>query len=195
MHEMLSASSKIVATLTSLREKLGDIHQVIFAIVRIADQSNLLSLNTAIRASKSGSEGRGFVIIADKIREMAEQIAFATLDIEKAIEDIVSEVQISVQEVESFSIQILTQVQETTDIGNQLKKLIDDTQEQVTDFERINEGMQYQTKGIIAINQVIEELRCNVQESAFAVRRLHLEIEYLYDSSYTLRDTIKKFSH
>lgn len=193
MHEMLSASSKIVATLTSLREKFVDIHQVIFTIVKIADQSNLLSLNTAIRASKSGSEGRGFVIIADKIRELAEQIAFATLDIEKVVEDIVSEVQNTVQEVERFSSQILTQVKETTEIGNQLKKLIDDTQEQVSDFERINEGMQYQTKGIIAINHVIEELRLNVQESAYAVRKLHLEIEYLYDSSYTLRDTIKKY--
>lgn len=194
MHDMLSASSNVVATLSSLREKLVDIHQVIFTIVKIADQSNLLSLNTAIRATKSGSEGRGFVIIADKIREMAEQIAFATLDIEKVVEDIVGGVQVTVQEVERFSSQILTQVKETTEIGNQLKQLIDATQEQVTDFEKINEGMQDQTKGIIAINQVIEELRCNVQESAFAVRKLYLEIEYLYDSSYTLRDTIKKFN-
>jgi methyl-accepting chemotaxis protein WspA len=194
MNEMLAASSNVVATLSSLREKLVDIHQVIFAIVKIADQSNLLSLNTAIRATKSGSEGRGFVIIADKIKEMAEQIAFATLDIEKVVEDIVGAVQITVQEVDNFSGQILTQVKETTEIGSHLKHLIDATQGQVADFEKINDGMQSQTKGIIAINQVIEELRINVQESAFAVRKLYLEMEYLYDSSHTLHNTIKKFN-
>lgn len=194
MHEMLSVSSNVVATLSSLQAKLGNIHLVIFTIVKIADQSNLLSLNTVIRATKSGSEGRGFVIIADKIREMAEQIAFATLDIEKVVEEIIKGVQVTVQEVEKFSSQILTQVNETTDIGNQLKQLIYATQEQVTEFENINDGMQDQTKGIIAINQVIEELRIHVQESAFAVRKLYLEIEYLYDSSYALQDTIKKFS-
>lgn len=194
MNEMLAASSNVVATLSSLQEKLVDIHQVIFAIVKIADQSNLLSLNTAIRATKSGSEGRGFVIIADKIKEMAEQIAYATLDIEKVVEDIVGAVQVTVQEVGNFSKQISTQVKDTTEIGTHLKHLIDATQDQVLDFEKINDGMQNQTRGIIAINHVIEELRVSVQESAFAVRRLYLEMEYLYDSSHTLQNTIKKFN-
>jgi methyl-accepting chemotaxis protein len=193
MHEMLSASSNVVTTLSSLREKLVDINQVIFAIVKIADQSNLLSLNTAIRATKSGTEGRGFVIIADKIREMAEQIALATLNIEKVVEDIVSNVQVTFQEVDRFSSKILTQVKETTDIGGHLKHLIDLTQDQVKDFENINDGMQDQTKGIIAINQVINELRISVQESAFSVRKLYLEIEYLYESSHNLQEIIKKF--
>lgn len=193
IHKMLSASSNIVTTLSSLKDKLGDVHHVIFAIVKIADQSNLLSLNTAFRAAKSGNEGRGFVIIADKIREMAEQIALATLDIEKVVEDIVEAVKMTVQEVEGFAAKLITQVEDTSEVGSHLRNLIKFTQEQATDFEQINLGMQDQTKGIIAINQVIGELRVNVQESAFAVRKLYLEMEYLYESSNTLQDTVKQF--
>lgn len=194
MHEMLSSSSNVVTTLSALREKLVNINKVILTIVQIADQSNLLSLNTVIRATKTGSEGRGFVVIADKIREMADQIAYATLDIEKVVQEIVGAVQATVQHVDNFSGQIRKQVQETTEISNQLKNLIDTTQEQIRDFEKINAGMQRQNQGILEINTAIEELKISSQESAYSVRKLYLEIEYLHESSQHLQERTRQFT-
>jgi methyl-accepting chemotaxis protein WspA len=193
IHEMLATSSNVISTLSPFQEKLVDINQVIYAIVKIADQSNLLSLNTAIRATQSGIEGRGFFVIADKIREMADQIAFATLDIEKAVINIINEVKNTVNEVNKFSTQIRMQVDETTEISNQLKLYIDATQTQVRNFEVMNQGIREQNHTILNINHAVKNLRATIQDSAFFTRKLYLEIEYLSDAAETLQEKTKKF--
>lgn len=193
MHEMLNSVKNVVVTLSSLREKITDINKVISTIVKIADQSNLLSLNTVIRAKKSGSEGRGFVVIADKIQEMADQIATATLDFEDSVQDMIGEVQETVTEVDNLSSYILTQFKETGDISEQLKQLIDSTQQQMREFEKINEGMQGYTKQEEAINLAINDLELNIQVTAFSVHKLFLEIEYLHDASQNLQEKTQKF--
>jgi methyl-accepting chemotaxis protein WspA len=194
MHEMLNAVTNIVKTLSSLQEKITDINKVISAIVQIADQSNLLSLNTAIRAKKSGLEGRGFIVIAVKIREMADQIASATLDIEQSIKEIFGAFQETVTDVGDFSGQILKQFEETKAISDQLKHLIDSTQQQVKDFEKINQGIQCQTQQEEAINIAINDLEANIQVTAFSVHRLYLEIEYLHEASQKLHEKTKQFT-
>lgn len=193
MHEMLNAVQNVVTTLSSLQEKITDINKVISAIVKIADQSNLLSLNTAIRAKKSGTEGRGFVVIADKIREMADQIAMATLDFEDSVENIIGDVKETVADVDDLSKHILKQFEETAVISDHLKQLIESTQQQMKDFEKINEGMQCYTKQEEAINLAINDLETNIQVTAFSVHKLFLEIEYLHDASQNLHEKTQQF--
>lgn len=159
MQDMLTASSNIVTTLSVLQEEVGTINNVIIAIVKIADQSNLLSLNTAIRASKSGIQGRGFTVIAERIREMADQIALVTLDIEKSVQEIVKTVLEASDGVNAFSENIRHQVQETGDISTQLKQLIGDTQDQVHRFEKIKEEMQLQMQQIALIKQITTDIK------------------------------------
>src|SRR5689334_21106748 len=103
MHNILTSSSSIVSTLSTLQAEEWSIYQVITTIVKIADQSNLLSLNTAIRASKSGIQGIGFTVIAERIREMADQIALATLDIEKKVQEIIKAILEASEKVNLFS--------------------------------------------------------------------------------------------
>lgn len=193
MQQMIRASSNIVRTLTSLQEKVGNINKVIETIIKIADQSNLLSLNTAIRASKSGGQGRGFVVIADKIREMANQIAFATLDIEQVIKEIVSKVLETANKVGEFSADIQKQAADAADINEDLNKLITNTQNQIHYFQEINDGMQLQSKGILEINRSMEKLREVSQHTAKSVHKLYAEIEYLHDSSQNLYELTEKF--
>jgi methyl-accepting chemotaxis protein WspA len=77
------------AKLAILNEKAGNINQVVVTIVKVADQTNLLSLNAAIEAEKAGEYGRGFVV-ATEVRRLADQTAVATYDIEQMVREIQS---------------------------------------------------------------------------------------------------------
>lgn len=178
MQEMLTASSDIVITLSALQDEVGSINNVITAIVKIADQSNLLSLNTAIRASKSGLQGRGFTVIAERIREMADQIALATLDIEKSVQEIVKAVLEAAEGVNAFSEHIRNQVRETDGLSTQLKQLIGDTQGQVYRFERIKAEIQMQMQQISHIKQVTSDLKKGSTASHQLARSLSSELHH-----------------
>lgn len=178
MQELLKASSTIVSTLSDLQQEVGTVNQVILAIVKIADQSNLLSLNTAIRASKSGAEGKGFAVIADRIREMADQIAHITLDIEKSVQEVILTVLEAAERVAAFSDNIRKHVQDTGEVSAKLKQLISATQNQVSHFERIKEEMQSQLQQISHITQITTDIKKNAAASHLLAGKLRSEMPH-----------------
>lgn len=178
MQELLKASSTIVSTLSVLQEEVGTVNQVILAIVKIADQSNLLSLNTAIRASKSGAEGKGFAVIAERIREMADQIAHITLDIEKSVQEIVLTVLEAAEKFTAFSEEIRNHVQDTGEVSAKLKQLISATQTQVLHFEKIKEEMQSQLQQISQIAQITTDIKKGAAASHQLAGRLRSEMHH-----------------
>lgn len=193
MEQMILASRNIVGTLSNLQDQVDKINSLILTIVNIADQSNLLSVNTAIRANKSGTQGRGFVIIADRIREMADKIAFAALDIEKVVNEIVMAVKKNVSEVNKFSDQINVKVGETRQISDQLNNLIKETQVQLNSFGVIQEGVAVQANEFSDINASLGRLYSGAELTSYSARRLLTDIEFLYDSCKGLSEHTKKF--
>ncbi len=193
MQLMFESSTNIVKTLSSLQGSISNINQVIEAVIKIADQSNLLSLNAAIRANKSGEQGRGFVVIADKIREMANQIACATLDIERKTQEIIGAATDSVKEVDQFSLQIQKQVQETNEINEEFNNLINNTQTQIADFEDLKNGIQEQILVVQEINKAIEMFRKEMQYNTSAIKKLYAEFSFLHESSQSLRSLTESF--
>ena len=92
MRHVMEAAGSINAKLAVLNEKAGNINQVVTTITKVADQTNLLSLNAAIEAEKAGEYGRGFAVVATEIRRLADQTAVATYDIEQMVKEIQSAV-------------------------------------------------------------------------------------------------------
>ena len=82
IHTMEEASTAIGERLASISDKAANITGVVTTINKVADQTNLLSLNAAIEAAKAGEFGQGFAVVAREIRRLADQTAVATLDIE-----------------------------------------------------------------------------------------------------------------
>ncbi len=85
------------------REGAGNINQVVTTITKVADQTNLLSLNAAIEAEKAGEYGRGFAVVATEVRRLADQTAVATYDIEQMVREIQSAVSAGVMGMDKFS--------------------------------------------------------------------------------------------
>ena len=78
-------TASISAALSTIREKADNINMVVTTITKVADQTNLLSINAAIEAEKAGESGRGFLVVALRFAALADQTAVATLDIENIV--------------------------------------------------------------------------------------------------------------
>lgn len=194
IHHMSSTSKNIVAILSLLQHKLISINNVIGKIITIADQINLLSLNTAIRADKKDLKNLGFSIIANQISELSDETAAVTLDFEESMRNIVSAVDISYKEVEEFSSQIKSQLSDAQEIQKALKQLVELTQTQIASFETINRGMQQQAKRAHTIHESICLLSGASKKTSQSIRYLYLEIEYLHHASHNLQMMTKNYT-
>lgn len=92
MQQMEGATRTIAYKLAVLHDRAADITTVITTITKVADQTNLLSLNAAIEAEKAGEYGRGFAVVAREIRRLADQVAVPTLDIERMVQEMTAAV-------------------------------------------------------------------------------------------------------
>lgn len=92
MRQLADSTGSISARLGLISEKANNINGTITTITKVADQTNLLSLNAAIEAEKAGEYGLGFAVVAREIRRLADQTAVATLDIESMVRDMQSSV-------------------------------------------------------------------------------------------------------
>ena len=128
MRHVMEAAGSINAKLAVLNEKAGNINQVVTTITKVADQTNLLSLNAAIEAEKAGEYGRGFAVVATEIRRLADQTAVATYDIEQMVKEIQSAVSAGVMGMDKFSEEVRRGMQEVQQVGGQLSQIIQQVQ-------------------------------------------------------------------
>lgn len=125
MVKMEEATGVIVNKLQILGEKAGNIAGVVQTINKLADQTNLLSLNAAIEAEKAGEYGAGFAVVATEIRRLADQTAVATFDIEQMVQEVQSAISAAVMGIDKFADDANRSVKDVRNIGDQLRGVID----------------------------------------------------------------------
>jgi methyl-accepting chemotaxis protein WspA len=192
MRQMVDAAGNIASKLAVLNEKAGSITSIITTIAKVADQTNLLSLNAAIEAEKAGEYGRSFAVIAREIRRLADQTANATLDIEKMVNEMVSAVSAGVMGVDKFSEEINTGVKQASEVGEQLSKIIEQVQLQTQSFETVNQGMQAQSISAEQINGSINQLSEAAQQTTESIRQFHNAIEQLNNAAQEMQNAVTK---
>jgi methyl-accepting chemotaxis protein WspA len=177
MRQVMDAAGSINAKLAVLNEKATNINQVVTTITKVADQTNLLSLNAAIEAEKAGEYGKGFAVVASEIRRLADQTAVATYDIEQMVKEIQSAVSAGVMGMDKFSEEVRRGMQEVQHVGGELSQIIQQVQALAPRVESVNEGMQAQATGAEQIRQALTHLIHAAQLTATSLRQASLAVD------------------
>lgn len=193
MHAVMAAAGTINTRLAVLNDKATTINQVVTTITRVADQTNLLSLNAAIEAEKAGDYGRGFSVVATEIRRLADQTAVATYDIEQMVKEMQSAVSASVMGMDKFSEEVRRGIQEVEVVGGQLSEIIRQVQTLVPRFETVNEGVQAQATGAEQISQALVQLSDTAHQTLDSLRQSSQAIDELSQVALDLRNGISRF--
>ncbi len=193
MHQVMSAAELVNAKLAILNEKAGNINHVVTTIVKVADQTNLLSLNAAIEAEKAGEYGRGFAVVATEVRRLADQTAVATYDIEQMVREIQSAVSAGVMGMDKFSEEVRRGIGEVGQVGEQLAQIIHQVQALAPRVLMVNEGMQAQSTGAEQINQALVQLSEASSQTVESLRQASASIDDLNLVANGLRTGVSRF--
>lgn len=193
MTQLTSSATLIQSKLAVLNEKAGNINQVVTTITKIADRTNLLSLNAAIEAEKAGEYGRGFSVVATEIRRLADQTAVATYDIEQMVKEVQAAVTAGTLGMDQREQDIRTGVKEVQAVGAQLAQIIQQVQALAPRFELVNSGMQSQATGGQQISDSLNQLTKAVQQTAQSLEQSNQAIEQLKSTAYALREGVARF--
>jgi len=193
MRSVAEATSGIAAGLAVIREKAGNITQVITTITKVADQTNLLSLNATIEAEKAGPLGRGFAVVAREVRRLADQTAVATLEIESMVQEMHGAVAAGVAGMDRFSQDVGICMDDIAGVVTQLEGIINQVQALHPRFEAVNAGMQSQADAARQISEITSQLSQSAQQIRASASEFNQVTRQLQDAARGLRDEVARF--
>jgi len=193
MRAIMEASGSISGKLAVLNEKTANINSVVTTITKVADQTNLLSLNAAIEAEKAGEYGLGFAVVAMEIRRLADQTAVATYDIEKMVKEMQSAVSAGVMGMDKFSEEVRRGVDEIRQVSTQLAQIINQVQTLTPRFQTVNEGMHAQATGAQQISETLTQLSEAAHQTADSLRQSNISIDQLNEAARGLQTAVARF--
>lgn len=193
MRELDGATASIADKLNAINERSQKITTVITTITKVADQTNILSINAAIEAEKAGEYGAGFLVIAREIRRLADQTASATLDIEQMVRQMQGAVSAGVMEMDRFSDQVRRGVRDVVSAGSQMTEIIDRVNRSTDSFKQVNESMQAQSEGAQQISDAMNSLVGNANQTVQSAREFGRAAADLQSAIALLRDAVSKF--
>ena len=177
-------TAQLKASLNKLGERAQGIGQIMTVITDIADQTNLLALNAAIEAARAGEAGRGFAVVADEVRKLAEKTMQAT----KEVGDAVNAIQIGTRENIQGMEEATKSVQQSTGLAQQageslaaIVRIAESTAEKVSSIATASEEQSAASEQISRstdeINSIAEETAKLMDEASLAMRTLTKLIE------------------
>jgi methyl-accepting chemotaxis protein len=193
MQHMEEASSTISGRLQTIHEKADNITSVVTTITKVADQTNLLSLNAAIEAEKAGEYGRGFTVVAREIRRLADQTAVATLDIEQMVQEMQSAVSAGVMEMDKFIQDVQHSAEDVERISLQLTRIIEQVQALSPRFEEVNVAMGRQSDHAHEINTAMTNLSEEMRQTTESLKESFFAIGQLNEAARGLQEEMSRF--
>lgn len=193
MRILANSTGNISSKLAQISEKSHNINSIITTITKVADQTNLLSLNAAIEAEKAGEYGTGFGVVAREIRRLADQTAVATLDIENMVKEMQTSVSAGVMEMDGFTKEVERGVEDVGNISTKLESIIEQVQTLTPRFEKVSGSMEAQSEGAQQISEAMVQLSETSSQTVQSLREVNGAIRQLNEVAQSLRQEVSDF--
>ena len=142
----------------SLGERSKQISSVVGVIREIAEQTNLLALNAAIEAARAGEQGRGFAVVADEVRKLAERTAMSTQEISSTVQAILDETGVAVKRMQAVSSSMAVSVGLAREAGDSLATIDEHAQQTVETVQSIADSTREQSSASQEIARLVENI-------------------------------------
>jgi methyl-accepting chemotaxis protein len=193
MIEIASSIKSAASTIEELGTSSQEIGEIVLTIKDIADQTNLLALNAAIEAARAGEQGRGFAVVADEVRKLAERTAKATEEIAEKIRNIQTKSNASVNAMNQSSKQAEGGVSLANDAMRALEEIVSATKGAMDMIQRIAVATEELSATSEEIAQNMETIKENVNATVRMIEAVREIATKLYVETKTLDESVEYF--
>lgn len=195
--EGMNRIAKVVGDASTIVKELGkssnQIGEIIQVIDDIADQTNLLALNAAIEAARAGEQGRGFAVVADEVRKLAERTTKATKEIAAMIKQIQKDTGNAVVSIESGTKEVEVGKEFANKAIGALDEIISSTNQTIDVISQVAAASEEQSSAAEQISKSIEGISSITQESAAGTQQIARAAEDLNRLTENLQNLISRF--
>lgn len=184
------ATGQIINSLANKTDQIGEIAQV---IDDIADQTNLLALNAAIEAARAGEQGRGFAVVADEVRKLAERTTKATKEIAETIKAIQREAKEADSSMEAAGRVVTNGIELNNKVEEALVHIDESVQKVAFEIDQVAAASEQQSTTSEEISKNIESISSVTNETTTGIHQIARAAEDLNRLTVTLQDLVSRF--
>ena len=193
MHAMAGAVRDSSESITKLGKQSERISGIVQVIKEVADQTNLLALNAAIEAARAGEQGRGFAVVADEVRKLAERTTKATLEIGEMIAAIQGSLQSTVGAMSHATEEVESGVTLADQAGTAITDIQSGSKETQTCVSETSTALTEQSTASQLIAQQVERVAQAAEENRVAANNSSEAAKRIEQLARTMREDVAKF--
>lgn len=193
MHLIQEQMETIADSIVRLSEQSQAIGEIIASVNDLAEQSNVLAVNAAIEANKAGEHGKGFVIVAQEVKSLAEQSKEATAQVRAILSDIQKATSSAVLATEQGHKAVEAGVVQSTEAGDSIRQLADSINEAAQAAIQIAASSQQQMVGMDQVVQAMDNINLASTQNVAGTKQVEVAAQNLHELGSRLKQTAEQF--
>ncbi|GAE26520.1 hypothetical protein JCM9140_2598 [Halalkalibacter wakoensis JCM 9140] len=208
MNAINEQTTQTSTVISSLEDKSNEIGSIVSLITAVSDQTNLLALNAAIEAARAGEHGKGFAVVADEVRKLAEQSNQSAGQISVLIQDIQNDISLSVSSMAEGSETVKQGLTYATEAGSEFKEISTSINDIYTQIDEVSIAVQKIAMGTATMLESIkeasaiaenassysQEVAASAEEQTATMEEISASAEMLSRMAEELQETVRKFT-